>query len=171
MQAQARQVPGGVVVGGGRDVVNVGVGRDVLVVVGVGDGVLETVVFVPGVPLGGIVVLAVLVGCSVGAGVERVVDTGREVVDVGVVRDVLVAVGVGDGVLETVVVVPRVPLGGIVVLAVLVGCSVGVGVGRVVDTAVVDTVLTVGVGEVATVLAVLTVIHSGLLGMQQTLIS
>jgi len=44
-------------------------------------------------------------------------------------------------------------------------------VGRVVDTAVVDTVLTVGVGEVATVLAVLTVIHSGLLGMQQTLIS
>ena len=119
----------------------------VLAVGELGAAELDTVVTVPGVLLlvllGGIVVLAVLVGCSVGVGVGKVVDTGREVVDVGVVRDVVVAVGVGDGVLETVVVVPRVLLGGIVVLAVLVGASGVAGVGIIVDTGVGVTVRTV----------------------------
>ena len=93
------------------------------------------------------------------------------------VGNVLSGVGVVAGVPGTVIVVPRVLLvvllGGIVVVVVLLGGSdgVGVGVGAVVDTGGEDTVLAVDEGGALVVLVVVVVIHSGVAGMQQTLIS
>lgn len=91
------------------------------------------------------------------------------------VGNVLSGVGVVAGVPGTVIVVPRVLLvvllGGIVVVVVLLGGSDGVGVGAVVDTGGEDTVLAVDEGGALVVLVVVVVIHSGVAGMQQTLIS
>lgn len=98
------------------------------------------------------------------------------VVYVGVGVDVLAVVGVSVGVAGTVVDVPAVllvvVLGGVVVVAVLLGGSDGVGKGVVVDRGGNDPVLIVDEGRAVVVLVVALVgMHSGMLGMQQTLIS
>lgn len=98
---------------------------------------------------------------------------------VGVGVDVLAVVGVGVDWPVTIVVVPGVLLVvlledtevvAMVVLVVLVGGFDAVDVGVAVDGVVEDTVLVVDGGWAVVVLAVVLGIHSGRLGMQQTLI-
>lgn len=101
---------------------------------------------------------------------------------VGVGVDVLAVVGVSVDVAGTVVDVPAVllvvvlgavvVLGGVKVLAVLLEGSDAVGVGAVVDRGGKDPVLIVDEGRAVVLLVVALVgMHSGMLGMQQTLIS